>query len=302
MKKETGTEIKVGVTIFVAALLFLFVIIWAKNFSLNPNRETLTVQFPNISGLHLKDNVTVNGVSKGFVDGIKVKGNGVLLKLVFTEPVDLREDAKFSIVMLDLMGGKKVEITPGVSEKKLDFSVVQKGKFLGDISTTMAMMTNVEEDLVGIIHDTKKITESLNKILGQQNLSDKLNETFTEVNSTMQEVKRVISENRTDFSRLLSNSANLTDSLSLFWKNNNQEMLKALNSVSTTLVSADSLFKKLNNIVDETKSSKNNAGKLLYDKDFMEKLTKTLNQLNQLVEIVNKQLKNEGLNVKTHIF
>ena len=302
MNNEAKTEVKVGVTIFVAIILFLIVIMWAKNFSLNSDYETVTVKFPNISGLHLKDNVTVNGVVKGYVDDINVAGNGVLVKMIFTSPVDLRKDASFSIVMLDLMGGKKVEITPGISPEKLDITHIQKGRFLGDISTTMAMLTNVESDLVEIIHETKSVMKSLNNVIGEKNFSDKLQKTFDEVNATMLAVKEAINENKANVSRFISNSSDLSDSLNIFWKQNNRALLDAVKSSASTMASADSLLKRISLMIDETEAQKNNAGKFLYDKNLAAKLTKALDRLNELTEIVNKQLKNEGLNVKTHIF
>ena len=302
MNEQVRTEVKVGITIFAAVILFLIVIMWARNFSFSSDHENITVKFPNISGLHIKDNVTVNGVGKGFVSDIKVEGNGVLVTLTFTKPVDLRADAKFSIVMLDLMGGKKVEIMPGVSSEKLNVKKVHEGKFLGDISTTMAMMTNVEGDLVEIIHDTKSILKSLNSVLGKENFSDKLQKSFAEINSTMQAVKSAIEENRKNVSTLIANGSELSDSLNHFWVNNNHELLAAVKSSKVTMATADSLLKKISSLIDETKSRENNAGKLLYDKNLVKKLTTVLNRLNELTEIVNKQLKNEGLNVKTHIF
>ncbi len=302
MNEQVRTEVKVGITIFAAVILFLIVIMWARNFSFSSDHENITVKFPNISGLHIKDNVTVNGVGKGFVSDIKVEGNGVLVTLTFTKPVDLRADAKFSIVMLDLMGGKKVEIMPGVSSEKLNVKKVHEGKFLGDISTTMAMMTNVEGDLVEIIHDTKSILKSLNNVLGKENFSDKLQKSFAEINSTMQAVKSAIEENRKNVSTLIANGSELSDSLNHFWVNNNHELLAAVKSSKVTMATADSLLRKISSLIDETKSRENNAGKLLYDKNLVKKLTTVLNRLNELTEIVNKQLKNEGLNVKTHIF
>lgn len=302
MNKEAKTEVKVGVTIFAAVLLFLIVIMWAKNFSFNSDYQTVTVKFPNISGLHIKDNVSVNGVVKGYVDDIKVAGNGVLVKMIFTSPVDLRKDASFSIVMLDLMGGKKVEVTPGISADKLDLSRVRSGRFLGDISTTMAMMTNVESDLVDIIHETKSAMKSLNELLGEENFSGKLQKTFDEVNSTMLFVREAIDNNKADVAKLIANSSDLSDSLNAFWRKNNGALLDAVKSSASSMASADSLMKKISALIDETKSQKNNAGKFLYDKELADKLIKALTRLNELTEIVNKQLKNEGLNVKTHIF
>ena len=112
MKDQRKTEIRVGITIVVGLLIFIWILGWAKNFSLNPSENYLNIKFNNASGLEIGDDVTVNGVRKGNVEDIKVEGQSVIVKISLDNDVNLKEDAKFGISMLDLMGGKKVEISP----------------------------------------------------------------------------------------------------------------------------------------------------------------------------------------------
>jgi phospholipid/cholesterol/gamma-HCH transport system substrate-binding protein len=302
MKDEARREVKVGLTVFIGILIFVFVIMWAKNFSIDSEHQTLVVKFPTVSGLHKKDVVSVNGLNKGFVQNIKIDGNGVLVTLNLDSDVKLQKDATFSVVMLDLMGGKKVEISSGSSAEKLDFNEVQRGRFLGDFSTAMAMFTNVEEDLIDIIHETKQITISLNDFINKDNLSGKLTVTLDNVNKTLKSVENILEENKSNLNLLVSNSAEMSDSIKIFWTKNNSELTELLRSSSQSVKSADSLIRKMDALITQTKAEKNNAGKLLYDSKLFDQLKNTLEQLNELTKIVNKQLKNEGLNVKTHIF
>lgn len=302
MKDEARREVKVGLTVFIGILIFVFVIMWAKNLSMDSEHQTLVVKFPTVSGLHEKDAVSVNGLNKGFVQNIKIDGNGVLVTLNLDSDVKLQKDATFSVVMLDLMGGKKVEISSGSSAEKLDFNEVQRGRFLGDFSTAMAMFTNVEEDLIDIIHETKQITISLNDFINKDNLSGKLTVTLDNVNKTLKSVENVLEENKSNLNLLVSNSAEMSDSIKIFWTKNNSELTELLRSSSQSVKSADSLIRKMDSLITQTKAEKNNAGKLLYDSKLFDQLKNTLEQLNELTKIVNKQLKNEGLNVKTHIF
>ena len=109
MTSEKKTEIKVGITVFAALLLLAFIFGWAKNFNLNQNTKLLNVKFPTVAGLAIADMVSVNGVRKGLVNSISTDGNFAKVEIKFSEDVQLREDASFSIMMLDLMGGKKIE-------------------------------------------------------------------------------------------------------------------------------------------------------------------------------------------------
>ncbi len=302
MKDEAKREVKVGLTVFIGILIFVFVIMWAKNFSIDSEHKTVIVKFPTVSGLHEKDAVSVNGLDKGFVESIKMDGNGALVTLNLDSDVKLQKDAAFSIVMLDLMGGKKVEISSGISSEKLNFQKVQTGKFLGDFSTAMGMFTNVEEDLIDIIHQTKQITISLNDFINKDSLSGKLAVTLDNVNTTLKSVENVLKENKSNLNLLVSNSAEMSDSIKTFWAENNSDLVELIRSSNRSVKSADSLIRKMDNLISQTKEEKNNAGKLLYDTKLFDQLKTTLEQLNELTKIVNEQLKNEGLNVKTDIF
>jgi len=241
-------------------------------------------------------------LDKGFVESIKMDGNGALVTLNLDSDVKLQKDAAFSIVMLDLMGGKKVEISSGISSEKLNFQKVQTGKFLGDFSTAMGMFTNVEEDLIDIIHQTKQITISLNDFINKDSLSGKLAVTLDNVNTTLKSVENVLKENKSNLNLLVSNSAEMSDSIKTFWAENNSDLVELIRSSKRSVKRADSLIRKMDNLISQTKEEKNNAGKLLYDTKLFDQLKTTLEQLNELTKIVNEQLKNEGLNVKTDIF
>ncbi len=49
MKSEKKTEIKVGITAFVAILLFVLIYGWAKNFSFNSEQLKLNVEFSTVA-------------------------------------------------------------------------------------------------------------------------------------------------------------------------------------------------------------------------------------------------------------
>ena len=74
MKNQKKTEIKVGITVVVGVLVFLWIFGWAKNYNINSNRKEMTIEFNSVAGLEVGDAATINGVRKGFVDDIEVKG------------------------------------------------------------------------------------------------------------------------------------------------------------------------------------------------------------------------------------
>ena len=95
MKDQRKTELKVGIAVVVGLILFIWILTWAKSFSLSPTEKTILVSFKNVSGLEIGDEVSINGVKKGFVDDFKIQDDNVIVKLSLENDTPLKEDASF---------------------------------------------------------------------------------------------------------------------------------------------------------------------------------------------------------------
>lgn len=115
-------ELKVGLTVIAGLLILLFGIIWGKNFRLAASQDRIGFLFQNTGGLRVNDPVTVNGVRKGQVAGIKLENGLVRVDVNLDRDVQLFSDVRAYITTVELMGGKKVEIIPGTSGNLLDLA------------------------------------------------------------------------------------------------------------------------------------------------------------------------------------
>ncbi len=300
--KNKINEVKVGFTVFSAFLIIVILMVWVNNITFSDDNFILNVQFDNVSGLYKKDKVTVNGLEKGFVDDLILNSNGVTARLILKNDVDLRSDAKFSIVMLDLMGGKKIEIIPGVSSEKIDINIIQKGNFAGDFATTMAILTSVQDDLLLTIKQTKEITTSLNSFMKDENVLGELKQTLVKTNKTIDVFSAILSENRTEINKFVENGTILTDSLNQFWGRNQANFTDFVSQTKSTLRETENLISNLSGIINETKKQENNLGKVIYDESYIKKIDSTLQKLEKLTNLLIEQLQSEGINVKTNIF
>ena len=85
--------------------------------------------------------------------------------------------------MLDLMGGKKVEVFPGSSNIEFDNSKIAIGTFFGDIPSAMSLFGSVQDDFVTILKDVKISLNSLNKYLTDEKLSSDVKQSLSNLNS-----------------------------------------------------------------------------------------------------------------------
>ncbi len=302
MKDQRKTEIKVGITVIIGIIIFIWIIGWAKNFSLSSNENIIDVRFKNVSGLEIGDAVTVNGVRKGYVDDMFVNSESVNIKLRIDNSIQLKRDASFSISMLDLMGGKKVDIIPGISLEPFNYDVQHEGTFNSDIPALMTLVGSYQVELTNIITETGTALTSLNKYLTDPQINSDLKNSLSNLNSLLVDVKKVLNENDQNISKLMQNSVELTEEAKSFITQNKDGITSSLSDLKTLLAKSDSLVSKFDRITDETTAQQNNLGKMLYDEELLKSIKNTLTQLEELTKIILHQVQNEGINVDAHIF
>jgi phospholipid/cholesterol/gamma-HCH transport system substrate-binding protein len=301
MKDQRKTEIRVGITVIVALLIVLWVFSWAKNITVNSNRKEIKIEFSSVAGLEKGDPVTINGVRKGYVKDIFINNNSVSVVVNLDPDVNIKDDAKFYVMMLDLMGGKKIEINPGNSTNQLNFSNLQQGQFLGDISTAMALFGSVETDLVAVIKEVKITLSHLNNTLSDQQFNKDFRASLSNLSQLTENLNELILANSTELNDLLKNSVSLTKSVNEFVSTNKDSTRLALSTLRLALEDSKSLISRVNNFIDQTNNNQNNLGRIINDPAIVNDLKSSLNQLKELTKLLLEQLKKEGIKVDANI-
>ena len=301
MKDQRKTEIRVGITVAVGIIIFIWILSWAKNFSLASKEKTVQVRFNNVSGLEIGDYAMVNGVRKGFVDDLRTEENKVIVVLSLNDDVILNKDAVFAVAMLDLMGGKKVDIYPGNSNEPLNFSEVQNGTFTADIPAVMSMLGTAQQDITTLISDMKISLNAINGYLTDQKLNQDIKTTVSNLRSLTGQMNQLINENRANLNKLASSSAELSEEAKNFFKDNKEGMKASLEDFKSIMTKTDALVTKVNTFTDQVMNKENNIGKLVYDKEVFENLQSSLKQLNELSKLILEQLKDKGFKVDADV-
>lgn len=301
MNEEKKTEVKVGITVLAAIIVFIFIYGWAKNIDLSSNDTNIIIKFETVAGLELGDLVSVNGVRKGLVNSITTKENYALVEVKFNEAVNLKQDATFSVMMLDLMGGKKIEINPGNSVNFINYDEIQIGKFAGDISTAMATLSSVETDLIEVIGELKTSLHNANKLFNNDKLTDNIISSMEQIKLLSTNLNKLIIQNRTVFNETIRNVSKLSESTNNLLNNNSEKVGSILIKFDSTLTASNILLQNLNNFSNEIANSENNIGKIMYDEDLLNDLQNSLKQIKELTKTINEQLKSGGLEVKADV-
>ncbi len=301
MKDQRKTEIKIGITVLVGIIALIWIFGWAKNYKIYANQKRIDVEFETASGLEKGDPVMVNGVREGFVDDIVISGNNAIIKLVLDPEVSLKEDAAIGLTMLDLMGGKKVEIKPGISNKEIDYTKMQKGIFYADIPAVMAMLGSVQNDLINIIKDVQVTLTSMNKFLTDKEFNAQIKQSVQNLTEVSKKLNLMIDENRSNFKLLTKNATELTGEATQFIKENKENIHSTIAETKQVIQNSNELVNKITELLDETKNKKNNVGKILYDESLVNDLKTSLEQVKELTKILLEQLKDKGINIDANI-
>lgn len=302
MKEQSKTEIKVGITVLIGLIIFLWIFGWAKNLSIRSSENFIKIRFKNVSGLEIGDPVTINGFRKGYVNDIIIKNNDLIVEAAIDNDVKIKEDAKYSIVMLDLMGGKKIDIEPGFSENEIDFNKIQNGVFQSDIPSVMALLGSVQDDLVTVLKDVKAVLSQLNKVLSDDSFVKELRQLVNNINNLSNQMNVVISENRADINKLAKTATELTENTNNLILDNRESVEELINNFNVLSKETKDLLQKINSFTDETNKRENNLGKILYDDELLNNLKSSIKQLEALTKILVEQLNSKGIKVDAYIF
>ncbi len=302
MRNPRATEIKVGITVLLGLIVFLWVLGWAKNFSLSSSDNLVKVKFSNVSGLEIGNNVTVNGVRKGHVKDFVIQGSNVIVTLSINSEVDLRKDAKFSLESTDLMGGRKIEVNPGTSEQEIDFSQMQQGTYISDIAGMISLFSDIQDKIGIIANESVKTLKGINSLLDDENFIVGIKTSVANLNNLTAKLDKVLTENQENIKEITENTKSITSDTKDFIQQNKENIAQSLNNLNIVLTKSDSLITSLNYLAQQTATGGNNLGKILYDDSLYYDLTNSIKTLKELSTIILEQLNSDGFKVDASIF
>ena len=301
MKENRKTNIKVGVTVIFALFIFLLILGWAKRITIAGDYNVLKMRFDSVSGLEIGDHITINGVKMGKVHDIKIEGNSVIVEGYIPKNVIIKKDARATVEMLDLMGGKKIELKPGESDEIFDFNDILEGRLSTDIPGALAMVGNVEQDLKSIILDTRDLLEQINKHLSDENTINSLKNSLRNLEEITTNLNEFLIKNNSKLEKTIDNISNLTDKSEKFLTQNADTLIATFNETRVLISNLNKVVNSLDLILSQTQSKENNFGKILYDEELYEKLKQSIIKLDIISNLLLEQLEAKGIKVDAKI-
>ena len=281
--RDLSVELKVGSVVIVAALILFFGIIWVKDYKFNIARYDYSVLFPNIGTLEVGDPVSVLGVKKGEVRKIVLSGNDVLVTFNLTEDVELKSDARFTVMNIGLMGERFINIIPGVSSVPLDLSYPVHGFYDTGIPEVMGMMG-------AAIDEVRHLVAILEGTVGTPAATTSIKNIIANMERISSDLRSLTEENKEKMSQTLEDLSVSSARMRSFVDRNEQKLQGTLDNFSKAsddfaVISGrmDSLSASVQNLVAELEAGRGTIGRALKEDSLYQSLFKTAVDLDSLL-------------------
>ncbi len=311
MINQRKTEIKVGIVTIFALLIFAVGMTLVRGCNVSVSQKYVNIRFPNSGGIQLSNPVVVNGVKRGKVTSIKNDKGSVLVEVIIDDISDIYSDAEAMITILEITGGKKIEINPGHSGQQFNPDKEMPGKTSADIASLFILVGEMSQDLVSIVHRLDTLFDKFSVILNTEGFSENvtnivkntdelignanalLKQNLTNVNTIISDIRSLVSNMNTDYARFEPRLDTLIDNLNLAVNSANRMMTR----IDTSISSANHILTDVNSISSEIKNGQGTLSRLIYDKEFASQLDSTVANLNELIELIRQY----GINVNVRL-
>lgn len=267
-----------------------------------------TAIFATIAGLEKKAAVRIAGVRVGEVEEIILNQDGIAeVSLLITEKVRLHKDATAAVSSLGLMGEKYVEIFPGSegAPEMIEGAVI-RGKEPLSIDQMGAQILSISGDI-------KELTSSLSSVLGSPEGQAKLKAVVTNFAEFSDQLRAVITENRSAITALLQNGTALTKdvradlhrvldridtlaaTLQVTVDENRTDIRSSTGDIAKLTQKLQLTVDSLNSILKKVDEGSGTIGKLINEPIAHDKLNKTLDDIDVTLAKVNTVAAKAGL-------
>lgn len=310
MNNKRANEIKVGIVSLAAVIILIVGLVLGKGLTLS-STFSVKMRFPNSGGIQLTSPVLINGVKRGSVTEVINDKGSVLITADMDNINDIYSDATARISILEITGGKKIEIFPGNSSTKFNNNSEIIGETPADIADLVAIAGGMINDLGGLIKRIDTVAYSVNTMLADGkintqirsiltnadalsgNLNNLLNNNMGDINASIKSIKSITTDLKASIGKNEPKVSKLIDELDGTMKQLNNLLGKTQNTVGN----ADALLADFKNISEQVKSGKGLAGKLIYDHKFANQLDSTVSSLTEFINL----LKQYGVNVNVRL-
>jgi phospholipid/cholesterol/gamma-HCH transport system substrate-binding protein len=302
MAASRSQEIRVGVVTVVALVALVAGILWGKGLVVGVHQLTIKMDFPRAGGVDIGAPVRIYGVRKGSVTAVEVMETGVRITATVEPAVALHPDATASLQMVELMGGKAIEIQPGNAPGKLADGALIEGRIEGDVADLLGSADKISEDARTLLHRLDSAVQATTAIINDPALRQGIKSTVANLEQASSAANDLVAANQATITETVRNLNELARDLKSIAGRADvaiDKTLGTLDAVSTdahTVIvdaggaarKADSLIARLDKVVLDIQKGDGTISMLLYDPAFARQLAATVRDARAYLNDIQK--------------
>lgn len=276
-------EIRVGFTVFIAALVFIVGLMWFQGFKLARHTYQIHAIFPMVGGITPGDKVNLNGVEMGSVKRVVLREKDVLVTMELASNGRIPEDSRIVMQTIGIMGERVVTILLGTSDRFLEPGSIMQGSYDPGVAEALAFLGSIAGELT-------QLTKDMRRIAGTLTQGDHLKNTVENLSAITDRLRTIIEKNAPGFDagiRSFRRSAETVDQLLTKHSGNLDTMITSFTEASKDMPELvrrmRALTDTLASITDRLQEDDTTLGALLSDRTLMDRLEKTVKDLDDLI-------------------
>lgn len=285
---KLSREIKTAILVISAILLFIWGYSFLKGKDLFTNYKTFYVEYANVEGLTASSPVTINGLSVGKVNAIKINNTTGKLEVELQVKSDfpISKSSLAEIYAPSPIGGKQIAIIPNQEDK----SIAVTGDFLkssSKLGLTDALALQIEplkNKIEKLLDNANVMLVSINGVLDQktkENLKSSLanlNEVMVEFKSISKSTNSMLTDNKAKIGNTMTNVEKASANFSKM-----SDSLAKIN-LGPTVKNLEKTLSNVDKMIADLQSGKGTMGKLIKDEAMYNNFTKASKELELLLQ------------------
>ena len=313
MMTDRKKEIRVGIVALLSLIVLIAGITIGKGLIVGVSQNTLSFTFPSSGGIEIGAPIFINGVKRGSVISTENINGGVAIAGSIDDISDLHPDAQAKISMLEITGGKKIDITPGISSGNLDISKPIAGTISADATELISLVGDLGADASVTVKRLDSVLAQANSLLSDGIVVKQLRNTIKNADELMITLNALMGDNKENMRDLIKDLGALAKDAKSAVNNNEPKLRSILTKLDSLAGSGQRLMAKTDTALagvtdltvetkDMMKDIKTNGSfinKLLYDKTTSKSIDTTLQRVNDLLLKIHEHGLNANIRLGT---
>lgn len=307
MDVSRKTEIRVGIVSISAILILLIGIMLGKGISWSTNQHEIHFRLPSSGGLEPGSPIVVHGVKRGQVNTVTNHGGGVLVVGQIDDISDLHSDASAVVSILEITGGKKIEIKPGFLSIPFDEKTEIPGIVAADIGSLVTSLGDVSDNAIALVKRMDTLSAALADLARDGTFINNVKTLASDGAMLVTDARQWMQANKNDLTAMVKDLRQISSTLRSTLDRNEPKISQLIDHLDKTLttfdktlvkadaafISVDSLVVEVNTVITEVKANKGLLNRIIYDEGLSRELDSSLTVLKSILQ----QFKRDGVNV-----